>query len=349
MISKRHDLPEMPRGTAQTPIALVRAIVLGYQRYGTDPANALAHAGIAAGSLLDPALRVTAVQMEALSCYAMQELDDEALGWFRRRLPWGSYGLLCRGSFTAPDLGIALKRWCRHHRVLTEDVSLQLSVSQGEACLRIVEHVELGALREFCLISLLRYLLGFACWVVDSRLPLRRAQFPFAEPAHAGVYPQLFGGQLQFGADCAAVCFDARYLALAPQRDEAALRAMLQRALPLTVRQYQRDRLLCNRVGQFLRSASGVGATAAQLAARFNVSTRTFHRQLAEEGQSLQGLKDVARHERACQLLARSARPIKQVAGLAGFANEKSFARAFRGWTGETPSAYRARARGPAR
>ena len=38
--------------------------------------------------------------------------------------------------------------------------------------------------------------------------------------------------------------FDARYLALPLVRDEAALRQMLQRALPLTVRQYRRDRLL---------------------------------------------------------------------------------------------------------
>ena len=28
----------------------------------------------------------------------MQELDDEALGWFNRRLPWGSYGMLARAS-----------------------------------------------------------------------------------------------------------------------------------------------------------------------------------------------------------------------------------------------------------
>jgi hypothetical protein len=43
--------------------------------------------------------------MEIMSGAAMQELDDEALGWFSRRLPWGSYGMLCRASITSPDLG----------------------------------------------------------------------------------------------------------------------------------------------------------------------------------------------------------------------------------------------------
>ncbi|MDP1270813.1 AraC family transcriptional regulator ligand-binding domain-containing protein, partial [Klebsiella pneumoniae] len=81
-----------------------------------DPANALRHAQIDAAALDDPGARVTAAQMEVMSGHAMQELDDEALGWFSRRLPWGCYGMLCRASLTAPTLEVALKRWCRHHR-----------------------------------------------------------------------------------------------------------------------------------------------------------------------------------------------------------------------------------------
>ncbi|MBK7118186.1 MAG: AraC family transcriptional regulator ligand-binding domain-containing protein [Comamonadaceae bacterium] len=52
--------------------------------------------------------RMTARQMEVLSGAAMQELDDEGLGAFSRRLPWGSYGMLARASLSAPDLSAAL-------------------------------------------------------------------------------------------------------------------------------------------------------------------------------------------------------------------------------------------------
>lgn len=273
--------------------------------------------------------------------------DDEAPGWFSRPLPWGSYGMLCRASITAPDLGVALKRWCRHHRLLTTDVLLVLSIDSDQARVRIVEQRDLGPLREFCLLSLLRYLLGYACWVVDSRLPLRGASFPGAAPAHAGVYALLFAGPVDFGAQHAEIRFDARYLRLALRRDETALRAMLQRALPLTVLQYRRDRLLFERVRQLLRSATGMGASAERLAALLSVSVRTFHRHLREEGASLQALKDEARRDRAQTLLVRGDRPVKQVAAAAGFRNEKAFARAFRAWTGETPSAFRSRSRVP--
>ena len=64
---------------AATPMAFVRAIVRGYERYGMDPARALAEAQIPPLELDNPQARVTAAQFETLSGHAMQELDDEAL------------------------------------------------------------------------------------------------------------------------------------------------------------------------------------------------------------------------------------------------------------------------------
>ena len=326
---------------AATPMAFVRAVVAAYGRYGVDPGRALAAARIAPARLDDPDDRISAEQMEALCGAAMRELDDEALGWFSRRLPWGSYGLLCRASLTAPTLGVALKRWCRHHRLLTEDLLLTFEVADDAALLAIEERRELGALREFCLLSSLRYLLGYACWVVDSRLPLREAAFPYAAPPHAAVYARLFAGPLAFGAPCAVLRFDARYLALPLRRDEAALRAMLQRALPLTVRPYRRDRLLGDTLRGLLRARGTELRDAAAVAAALGTSTRSLHRQLREEGRSLQALRDEVHRERALELLERSERPLKQVAAAVGYADAKSFARAFKAWTGRSPGAVR--------
>ena len=330
-------------GPAATPIAFIRAIVLAHRRYGSDPANALAQARIPPQALDDPQARVTAAQMEIMSGVSMHDLDDEALAWFSRKLPWGSYGMLCRASITAPDLGTALKRWCRHHGLLTRDIVLSLAEADGLASLDITIHRPLGELHEFCLVSILRMSLGYACWAVDSRIGLTEARFPFPAPPHADVYPLMFAGPIRFDATHAGVSFDARYLALPLRRDEDALDRMLQRALPLTVLQYRRDRLLVERVRQLLRARPEAASTAEDVAAQLHVSARTLHRQLQEEGASLQSLKDEARRDRALHLLQRSARPLKQIAAEVGFRNEKSFARAFKAWTGTSPGSIRGR------
>lgn len=333
-----------PAATAITPIAFVNAILRAYQRYGVDPAEALARAQITPAMLKRSGHRISAAQMEAISAFAMQQLDDEALGWFSRRLRWGSYGMLVRASISAPTLGVAMKRWCRHHGLLTDDLALALTTSGSVARLRIQERRALGELREFCLVTLLRNAHGVMCWLVDSRIPLIDVAFPFPPPEHAAVYPRLYPGPVRFGANEAGFDLDARYLALPLQRDERALNQMLQRALPLTVLQYRRDRLQVQRVRQLLRAQPGAAHGAESVATALHVSVRTLHRQLAEEGSSLQALKDEARRDHALALLTRSRRPVKQVARAVGYASEKSFARAFRQWTGLTPSQARGQA-----
>lgn len=330
----------MPTGAAATPVDFIRTMLLAYRKYGANPSAALARAQIAPALLAKADGHITALQMETFSEAAMRELDDEALGWFGRRLRWGSYGMLCRASITSPDLGLALLRWCRHHRLLVDEVQPRLQLEGGEASFVIDEPGAVDpAMRPFCLLTLLRYVHGFACWAVDSRIAVHAVEFPHAPPPHHTAYALMFPGPVRFDAPVAALRFDAAYLALPLRRDEAALQQMLRRALPLTIKPYRRDRLLVQRV----RTLLPAHPTAESLALALHRSVRTLHRQLKDEGTTLQALKDTVRRDRAIELLVRSTRPLKQVAAEVSFRNEKSFSRAFRQWTGAAPGEYRRR------
>lgn len=330
---------------AVTPAAFVRGVVAAYERYGRDAAEALSKAQVGEDLVRSRDGRITAAQFEALAGHAMRELDDEALGWFSRRLPWGTYGMLCRASITAPNLEVALKRWCRHHRLLTEDVRFELAIGEETATISICEQRDLGALREFCLVTLLRYVLGFSCWAVDSAIALRAAEFPHAEPAHVSVYPTIFCRTLRFDSDGARMVFDRHYLSLPLTRSAVDLDSMLKGALRLTVLPYRRDRLLVERVRRVLRQERGRSLGAEDVARELALSARTMHRRLRDEATSLRDLKEEAKFELARQELMRGRVPIKRIAELAGFRNEKSFSRAFRSWTGASPSEFRGRYR----
>jgi AraC-like DNA-binding protein len=338
----------MPRPSARrlpaavTPMAFARAIVAAYRARGLAPERALKQAQITPAQLHEAEARITARQMELLSAAAMEELDDEGLGAYGRRLRWGSYGMLARASLTAPDLGVALRRWCRHHGLLTEDVGLALEVTGASARIAIEERRPIPSeVRELSLAFLLRNVHGLACWYIDSRIPLQQACFPLPQPPHADAYAHMFPAALRFDAPQAEIRFDAQYLKLPLRRDEKALRQMLQRALSITVLQYRRDRLLVPQVRQVLAAHPERSHSAEALAQLLHVSARTLHRQLKEEGASLQQLKDEVRLERARDLLLRTRKPVKQVAGAVGFRNEKSFARAFRQWAGVSPGEFR--------
>ncbi|MES2946339.1 MAG: AraC family transcriptional regulator, partial [Pseudomonadota bacterium] len=340
-------MPEKPvpppagKPAAATPMAFARSIIAAYRQHGQNPDQALKLAQITPDQLQQTHEHITARQMEVLSGTAMQQLDDEGLGAFSRKLPWGSYGMLARASISSPNLGMALKRWCRHHALLTDDIVLKIT-SAGDTATITVEEGQPGnfsKVGEFGLVHILRNIHGLACWYVDSRIPLQGARFPFAAPPHVDAYALMFPGPfLQFapstGSGQADIKFDARYLALPLRRDEKALQQMLQRALPLTVLQYRRDRLLVEQVRQALANPLVLTHKAETIAIALNMSPRSLHRQLQEEGASLQQLKDEVRFEKAKDLLLRTSKPVKQVAAAAGFRNEKSFMRAFQGWAG---------------
>lgn len=333
---------------AATPAAFVHAIVAAYTQRGLSAAAALAAAGIDAAALHAPHARLTSLPFERLSAHAMRELDDEALGWFSRRLPWGSYGMLARASLTAPNLGVALARWCRHHQLLTDDVTLGLQRNGEHALLTLHEHRPLGPgllphllVREFAHVSLLRNALGLAGWLIDSRIGLHEAHFAYPAPAHASAYAVLFAGaRWRFQAPHTQLVFDAAYLDQPLRRDDAALRAMLQRAVALVVHPDRRDRLLPERARAWL-CAHPQQATAEHLAQALQVSVRSLQRQLCAAHTSVQALKDQVRQEQAQQHLLRTRWPIKRIAAQVGFENEKSFIRAFKTWTGLTPHAFR--------
>ncbi|TSE31414.1 putative HTH-type transcriptional regulator [Tepidimonas thermarum] len=339
---------------AATPMAFVRAIALAYRLRGADPTEALRELGLNAADLADPDARLTSLPFERLALRAMRELDDEALGWFSRRLPWGSYGMLARASLSAPTLDVALKRWCRHHALLTDDITLSLQRTGGVAHLTLHERLAPGAaladvaeratLREFAHVSLLRNALGLAAWWIDARLPLLELDLAWPAPPHADVYGLLFAGaRLRFGATHTQARLAADVLDEPLRRDEAALRAMLPQAIRLMVRPYH-DRLLLERARQTLRAHPH--ADTRQLAALLHVSPRTLQRQLATAGTSVHALRDRVRRELAEQHLLRTNWPIKRVAAAAGFGHDKSFLRAFRAWTGMSPAVWRTRHRG---
>jgi AraC-like DNA-binding protein len=71
------------------------------------------------------------------------------------------------------------------------------------------------------------------------------------------------------------------------------------------------------------------------------VSPSTLRRRLAEEGRTYQDLKDELRLELAMGWLRNRKVDIANVASLVGFREPSAFYRAFKKWTGASPSQYR--------
>ena len=78
-----------------------------------------------------------------------------------------------------------------------------------------------------------------------------------------------------------------------------------------------------------------------RVAAHLNLHPRTMGRRLEEEGVTFEQLKDEVRLAVSRELLARTELPVSDVAAALGYATPSAFVRAFRRWTGRSPTVWR--------
>jgi AraC-like DNA-binding protein len=166
-------------------------------------------------------------------------------------------------------------------------------------------------------------------------------QFSYRRPARTTPYRQLFQAPLNFDAEVSGLVFASTWLA----RPIEGANPERHRALTLALQQAQASGPLSlgGQVERVLHQLllSGHG-TAEAVAQQFGISQRTLRRRLDTEGKSFQALVNRTRHELACQLLRNTQLPVTHVAAALQYADANAFSRAFRQWTGCTPTAWRA-------
>lgn len=117
----------------------------------------------------------------------------------------------------------------------------------------------------------------------------------------------------------------------------AFLRQHLEESLALT----EEDRIDREVVMHVAETLSDGVPRLEKVACHLGIGSRTLQRRLSDLGHSYQSLVDEARREVALRLVAEGRQSLIEVAFLTGFAEQSSFTRAFKRWSGKTPRAYR--------
>lgn len=134
----------------------------------------------------------------------------------------------------------------------------------------------------------------------------------------------------------------ARPVATADPELGEYFRALLERAAAVEAG----DSDFVVQVRRHVQEALALGKpTTAGVSRALGVSRRTLQRRLEGEGQSFEGLLADTRRRLAEGYLRDPSLSLPEIAWLLGYRDETSFFRAFRRWTGTTPSQWRTRGR----
>ncbi len=327
--------------------ALVQGNLHAAEAFGLD-VNALRKAaGLTDAMLADPDGRVAAERHVAL--WEAISLDPRAVSfglWLGKNMSLGTLGVVGYVMQHAPDLRAALASLERFNGLLGDGVGPHVSERGEQLVLHRVEPPRLARLQAVSIaaplgtVTILRELANLR---VGEPLALEAAfQHP---PLPADALSELessIGCPLRFNESETRLVLSRAALERPVVAPNHGLFAYLERHAETLQARVRATASIAGRVRELLtlRLREGEpeqGTVARQLA----LSERTLQRRLQDEGVTFAGLLDEVRADLSRMYLGDSQLAVFEIAFLLGYSEPSAFNRAFRRWTGQTPSEFR--------
>jgi AraC-like DNA-binding protein len=319
-----------------------KAIRKALQAAGVDSARLFAEAGLDLTALDDPNARYSVDATTRLWRLAVTATGDEAFGLtVARHVNQTTFHALGYSLIASTTLRDAFERMLRYFRLVTDAANLAFGRDGGYYRFAIDTPTP-GVQPAPEAID------AFALLVVRLCRGLHRREFSPVEvslrrtrPYNLGAFERAFRAPLNFGAGQNALWFasdvfeqklDGANPELARHNDEIVVRYLAQ----------MQKKNLRARVHASLIEQLPLGEPSEEkVAEALCMSQRNLQRKLAQEGTSYSELLNHTRRDLALSYIRDPGYSIGEITYLLGFSDASSFSRAFKRWTGLSPSAYR--------
>ncbi|HSV54326.1 MAG TPA: AraC family transcriptional regulator [Burkholderiaceae bacterium] len=320
------------------------ALVAEMAAQGVSVEAVLKGSGLEAGQLADPEVRVSHQQKISIFRNAQRLARQPDVGLragARQRLSdFGVYGYALTSSATFGD---AVMLGMKYLKLAGPVLHKRFRLLGDEALLEGCDVLSLGPVLPLATEFWLASMLQLATNVLAAPFPSQCLRLPYPRPPYAGAYERMFACPVRFDEPRIEWQFDA-----------AVLRAPCPNANPITAKLCARfcDQImhslpqgtaLAHQIRAACLNSQGRVSNADTVARSLGLSVRTMHRRLAEEGLGFQAIADQVRQAIAGSLLRDSPLSIDEIAVRVGFSEAANFRKAFRRWTGISPTQYRQR------
>jgi len=327
-----------------------RALIAACERLGIDTEAMLCAVGVSRQTLEDPDARLEAAKVSALWTRAYELSGDPVLSLHAAEAcPPGAYKVIDFMAANAATVGDAFRHASRYFFLINTAIRLPIDESGDPVTFDVEdESGPLGVSRpyaEYC----------FAAFVLHVRaasgvnFPVRSITFVHEAPPDVSEHERVFGCPVSFAAGRNRLSLDRAAWQMPTTRAQPGMLQVLTEHADHLLQKLPRGPDLVERtrrtIGARLR---GGDSSLESIARELGMSARSLQRHLGELGYSYHALADEVRAATARLYLEQPDIAISEVAYLLGFADQSTFNRAYKRWTGSTPARSRAHFRGEA-
>jgi AraC-like DNA-binding protein len=322
---------------------IVRGIVEAVERSGCSRARLLEAAQLDEALLDGADAYVARSNVYRLCELAIEFTRDPALGLhWAECLSQNTFNPISHLIAHAENLRQGFDSLFKFHRLLSDQPSFQLIESGDEATIRYFSlkgeswQVQRFA-SEMLVGGLFRMIRSF-----DAHAQPVRVSFEYAAPEYHREYTRVFEGAERFDQPFTGIVFDRALMdAVSPNKDvdvHNALRMIAERRI---LRLTQCAPFALRVREKVVQLGPGRHSDMHAVARSLGLSARSLRRRLATEGKSYNAVVNEAHAIIAKHLVRNQQLTIQEAAYEMGFADTTTFHRAFKRWTGTTPTEFR--------
>ena len=327
---------------AATPIALLHD---ARAEDGVDPSPALAAAGLSLAQARSPETLISPQQLLD-ACKAISSMGMEAPFAFRSGLRtrltyFGMYGV---ALMSAPDMRTMLQFAVEQQALKASLVRLWAQRRGGEVAIGVdpLSHLDMD-LRLYRFLVEMHFGLIHRGWCdltgVDFT-PLRLC-VTFPQCASTREVAASLNVDILYEQQVNALVFNASWLDVRPQFGNLIAHDSVRNVCANLAAQLKEQSGLAGRIGESMVTQYGRIPSVRGMASALGMSEREVRRKLRAEGTSYREIYDDVRSQVAMKYLRDTTLPVESIAAAIGFDDAANFRRAFRRWTGKTPTEYR--------
>ncbi len=319
----------------------VHAIAAALESRGIEPREVFQEAGVVFKSSPDPLLRLKNEEVGRLFAVATRLTGDPYFGIeVGMRIQPSNLHALGYGLMASSTLRDFCRRVENYYRLVSQAADFR-HTEEGDAVILEARNMTPDVCHE-SQDAYVVFMLRFMRFLYQK--PLDPIWVEMLRPCpEAGPQPYLdyFNCPARFGCECVRLALDSRVMdeelhgantELALQNDEVVIRYL---------QEMDKNDIVNWVRGLVIKNLSSGTLSKTSIASRLHMSPRNLQFKLAAQGTSYQELLDTTRKDLALAYIEQRRLAITEIAYLLGFTDSANFTRAFRRWTGKSPSEFR--------
>lgn len=261
---------------------------------------------------------------------------------FGQNLSIVNHGFLGYAAMSSPTFGAAIQTVLHYLNTRTSLLSLELQLDNEESIsVKLLLHTKEIVISRFMTEVALTHLVKMRNFLINCVSPPLKIELNYDEPPYAKYYQTIFQSEVVFNTESTRIWFKAEELDYPINFADDVSYQLAKTQLQEIEKNMSLKEDLGSKIKSILinKNLNHVGME--EIASELCMTSRTLRRHLQRLDVTYQELFDEVREQKAKTFLLNNNISMTEISFLLGFQDTSNFSKAFKRWTGITPTEYR--------